>query len=120
MAQYRPDPDDDNRRRLKRKYMLFKIPAYDAQSRRFIGLVQDITEKGLQLFGVEVEINSKKTLIVQASDYVKSGPIHFEAQCRWTRKDSPLGYYVTGFEITSINNESRKALLMLIESLTIG
>jgi hypothetical protein len=120
MAHNIPEPSAANRRRLKRKYMLFKIPAYDAQTRRFIGLVQDITEKGLQLFGVEVEINSRKRLIVQASDYVKSAPLHFEVQCRWTRKESPLGYFVTGLEITSINEDSRSALLHLIESLTIG
>ncbi len=120
MSQESPDLKPENRRRHKRTYVLFKLPAYDADTRRFLGLVQDIAEKGIQLFGVEVEVNSKKTLIIQASDYVKSGPLHFEAECRWTRKESSQGYYSSGFEITSINEESRKALLKLIESLTIG
>lgn len=112
--------NSDNRRRFKRKYMMFKIPAYDAETRRFLGLVQDINEKGVQLFGVGVEVNVHKTIIVQTSDYLKESPIHFEAQCRWTRKENPQGYFVSGFEITAIGDEARRTLLRLIDVLTIG
>ncbi|MEW6111245.1 MAG: PilZ domain-containing protein [Thermodesulfobacteriota bacterium] len=120
MSADNPVFEASNRRRFSRKYMLFKIPAYDAQSRRFLGLVQDISEKGVQLFGVEVGVNARRTLIIQASDYIKGAPLQFEAQCRWTRKESTQGYYVSGFEITSIGEESRRNLGRLIEFLTIG
>ncbi len=86
----------ENRRKFKRKYMLFKIPAYDAETRRFLGLVQDITEQGIQIFGVKVDADATKTLIIQASDYIKSTPVHFEAVCKWTRRENPQGYYVSG------------------------
>ena len=59
----------ENRRRQKRKYMLFKIPAYDARTRRFLGLVQDINEIGVQLVWVKVEVNSTKHMIVQVADF---------------------------------------------------
>jgi hypothetical protein len=110
----------ENRRKVKRKYMLFKIPAYDAQTRRFLGLVQDINEQGVQLFGVKVEAQEQKDLIIQASDYIKSTPLHFQAVCRWTRKENPQGYYVSGFEITEISEEVRKNLLRLMEFVTLG
>jgi len=110
----------ENRRQFKRKYMLFKIPAYDAQSRRFLGLVQDITEGGIQLFGVKVETDSTKTLVIQASDYVKSSPLYLEVVCRWTRKENPQGYYVSGFEIQRISEEARKNLMKLIDFVTLG
>ena len=42
----------DSRRRFERKYTLFKIPVYDAQTRRFLGLVQDLSENGIQLLGI--------------------------------------------------------------------
>jgi hypothetical protein len=100
--------------------MLFKIPAYDAQTRRFLGLVQDITDQGVQLFGVRVEAEEQKDLIIQASDYIKSTPLHFQAVCRWTRKENPQGYYVSGFEITEISDEVRKNLNRLMEFVTLG
>jgi hypothetical protein len=110
----------ENRRKATRKYMLFKIPAYDAQTRRFLGLVQDITDSGVQLFGVKVDANSMRTLIIQASDYVKSTPLHFDAVCRWSRRENPQGYYVSGFEIVNITPDSRKALNKLMEFITLG
>ena len=120
MTEESPALQGANRRRDKRKYMLFKIPAYDAQTRRFLGLVQDIAENGIQLFGVKVEVSASKTIIIQVSDYVKSAPIHFVAQCRWSRKESPQGYYASGFEITTISQEAKMNLVKLMEFVTLG
>ena len=110
----------DNRRKARRKYLLFKIPAYDAQTRRFLGLVQDISESGVQLFGVKVDAGATKELIVQASDYVKSAPLKFSAVCRWSQRESPQGYYVSGLEIVAIADDIRKSLMKLMESVTLG
>jgi PilZ domain len=110
----------EDRRKSKRKYVLFKIPAYDAETKRFLGLVQDINETGVQLFGVRVDVDATKTLVIQASDYVKGAPLIFEAVCRWTRRENPQGYYVSGFEISSISDESKKNLLKLIEAVAFG
>lgn len=110
----------DNRRRLKRKFMLFKIPAYDAGTRRFLGLVQDINEGGIQLLGIEIEVGTSKNIVVQATEYVKSAPLHFEAVCRWSRRENPQGYYISGFEITSIGDEVKGNLVKLMEYVTLG
>jgi PilZ domain len=110
----------EDRRKSKRKYVLFKIPAYDAETKRFIGLVQDINETGIQLFGVKVDVDATKTLIIQASDYVKGAPLIFEAVCRWTRRENPQGYYVSGFEIARISDDSKQNLLKLIEAVAFG
>jgi hypothetical protein len=110
----------EDRRKSKRKYVLFKIPAYDAETKRFLGLVQDINETGVQLFGVKVDVNATKTLVIQASDYVKGAPLIFEVTCRWTRRENPQGYYVSGFEIANISDESKNNLLKLIEAVAFG
>ncbi len=110
----------EDRRKSKRKYVLFKIPAYDAETKRFLGLVQDINDAGIQLFGVKVDVGETKTLVIQASDYVKGAPLIFEVICRWTRRENPQGYYVSGFEIASISDESKKNLLKLIEAVAFG
>ncbi|MBI5568656.1 MAG: PilZ domain-containing protein [Desulfomonile tiedjei] len=110
----------ENRRKARRKYLLFKIPAYDAQTRRFLGLLQDISETGVQLFGVKVDEGSTRELIVQASDYVKSAPLKFTAICRWSRRESAQGYFVSGLEIVEITTEVKKSLMKLMESVTLG
>ncbi len=110
----------ENRRREKRKYLLFKIPAYDAQTRRFLGLVQDITEQGIQLFGVKMDTNAERTLIIQASDYIKTSPLHFDAICKWTRRENPQGYYVSGFEIVESAQRSERTSSKLMEFITLG
>jgi hypothetical protein len=110
----------ENRRKFKRRYMLFKIPAYDAKTRRFLGLVQDITEGGIQLFGVQVDAGSTMTIIIQASDYIKSSPLHFDAVCRWTTRENPHGYFVSGFEIVTISEEAKKNLAKLMEFVALG
>jgi hypothetical protein len=115
-----PTVSVENRRKARRKYLLFKIPAYDAQTRRFLGLVQDISETGVQLFGVQVETNTTKNLVVQASDYVKSSPLHFQAVCRWSRRENVQGYYVSGLEIVAIGPEVKKNLMKLMEYVTLG
>jgi hypothetical protein len=118
-----PDNTNDsweNRRRYKRKYMLFKIPAYDAKTRRFLGLVQDVTEGGVQLFGVPVEAGARLTIIIQASDYIKSSPLHFDAVCRWTSRENPRGYHVSGFEITTISEEAKRDLAKLMQFVALG
>jgi len=118
-----PDNSDqswENRRRHRRRYMLFKIPAYDANTRRFLGLVQDVTEAGVQLFGVHVETGLRMTIIVQASDYIKAPPLYFEAVCRWTARENPHGYYCSGFEIVGITEEARGNLNRLMELVALG
>jgi len=110
----------ENRRRFKRRYMLFKIPAYDGTSRRFLGLVQDLTEAGVQLFGVKVGVGQTMTMVIQVSDYIKGATLHFEAVCRWTSTQNPHGYYLSVFEIVSIGDEGRKNLTKLMELVSLG
>jgi c-di-GMP-binding flagellar brake protein YcgR len=110
-----------NRRQFIRQYSLFKIPVYDGETRRFVGLIQDISTGGMQLFGVKAEENQPKTLIVQASQYLKSGGIfRFDAICRWSRRDSPQGYHLSGFEFTNMDEEARSDLEKLIDFVTLG
>jgi len=109
----------ESRRKFKRKYTIFKIPVYDAETKRFLGLVQDLSEQGIQLLGINMDVNSTKTMIIQAADYVKGAPISFEAVCRWVRKEDPQGYYVSGFEIVNMSEETRKNLISLMEYVTL-
>jgi len=107
------------RRKFNRKYTLFKIPAYDAETQSCLGLVQDLSENGIQLIGINMDINSTKTLIIHTNDDLKGSPMSFQAVCRWVREEELQGYYVSGFEITDISDETRRNLLGLMEYVTL-
>ncbi|MEW6351694.1 MAG: PilZ domain-containing protein [Thermodesulfobacteriota bacterium] len=110
-----------NRRRFVRRFVLFKIPVYDADTRRFVGLVQDLSQGGVQLFGVKVPVGEEKKLIIQASQLLKHGGIlRFDAVCRWSKREAPQGYYLSGFEITSVDEGTGEGLGKLIEEVTLG
>ncbi len=110
-----------NRRRFARRFVLFKIPVYDAETRRFVGLVQDLSEGGVQLFGVKVEADAEKKLIIQASQLLRNGGIlRFDAVCRWSKRETPQGYYLSGFEIIRIDKETGEGLGKLINEVTLG
>jgi hypothetical protein len=74
----------------------------------------------VQLFGVKVDVGTTKGIIIQASDYLKTPPLHFQAVCRWVKRENPLGYHLSGFEISSISTESRENLYKLMEFVTLG
>jgi len=109
----------ESRRKFQRKYALFKIPVYDAKTKKFVGLMQDLSEQGIQVLGIKVEVNSTMTMIVEPAGYVKGPPISFHAVCRWVREEGPQGYYVSGFEILNISDETRNNLIDLMQTVTL-
>ena len=110
---------DESRRKFKRKYALFKIPVYDAKTKKFVGLMQDLSEQGIQLLGIKINVNSTMTMIVEPAGYVKGPPISFQAVCKWVREEGSQGYYVSGFEILNISDETLTNLIDLMESVTL-
>ncbi|HTY24130.1 MAG TPA: PilZ domain-containing protein [Desulfomonilaceae bacterium] len=109
----------ESRRKFKRRYAMFKIPVYDAKTKKFVGLMQDLSEQGIQLLGIKVDVNSTMTMIVDPAGYVKGPPISFQAVCKWVREEGSQGYYVSGFEILNISNKTRDDLIDLMETATL-
>ncbi len=110
-----------NRRKFVRRFLLFKIPVYDSETRRFVGLIQDISEGGIQLFGVKVQADAEKKLILQAAQLLSHGGVlRFDAVCRWSRRETPQGYYLSGFEFTRIDKETKERLGALIDEVALG
>ncbi len=109
----------ESRRRFKRQYALFKIAVYDAKTKKFVGLMQDVSEQGIQLLGTNIYVNSIITMIVEPSPFVKGPPISFQAVCRWVRNEGPQGYYVSGFEILHISDNARNDLVAIMKTVTL-
>ncbi len=106
-------------RALPRHYVVVDLPIYDADDLLAEGYVRNINEQGLKVAGLEAEIQTVKTLLIQADEFADVFPFVFDARCRWRRVDEE-GRLEVGFEITSISDESMVELRKLIGLLAFG
>jgi hypothetical protein len=109
--------DGDDRRLLKRRFVLFSFPVYVADDLAEEGLVNDITEKGLQVSGIKVDVGESKSLLIRADEFADIYPFVFEATCRWINPKNERGEYAAGFEITHISEGGLEELRKLIQML---
>jgi hypothetical protein len=105
-------------RRLPRNYLVVAIPVYDADDLFAEGRVIDVTEKGLQVAGLSATAGEKRSLLIQADEFVDVHPFVFDCECRWVRLDEE--HPRSGFEITSISEGGLVELRKLIDQITLG
>jgi hypothetical protein len=110
-------PASPDRRQLPRRYVLFSFPVYLADDLSAEGLVNDITEKGLQLSGITAGVGETLSLLIRADEFADIYPFVFDATCRWCRHASESANPVAGFEITNISEVGLEELRKLIQVL---
>ncbi len=109
--------DGDDRRSWKRRFVLFSFPVYEADDLEEEGLVNDITENGLQVSGIKSRIGEAKSLLIRADEFADIYPFVFEATCRWINPENERGEFAAGFEITNISEGGLTELRKLIKML---
>lgn len=107
-------------RSVPRNYLVFSIPIHDSEDPSIAGLVNDISENGLQVEGIETQEHEVRSFVIDSDQFSATSPVSFDAECRWVRKDETNGHFIAGFEITAISEGSLKNLGRLIKQLTIG
>jgi hypothetical protein len=109
--------DGDDRRSLQRRFVLFSFPVYEADDLAEEGLVNDISEKGLQVSGIRSGVGEAKSLLIRADEFADIYPFVFEATCRWINPVDERGECAAGFEITNISEGGLEELRKLIKML---
>lgn len=117
MPSFHEESGGDDRRLLKRRFVLFSFPIYVADDLEEEGLVNDITEIGLQVSGIKASAGETKSLLIRADEFADIYPFVFEATCRWANPTNDRGEYAAGFEITSISEGGLDELRKLIQML---
>ncbi len=107
-------------RAMSRNYPVVTLPVYDIDDITTDGQIMDITERGLQVLGLNALVGDRKSLLIQADDFADVYPFVFEAECRWVRSDPEIQAVVAGFEITNISDGGLQELRKLIPQLTLG
>jgi hypothetical protein len=114
------DQDACKGRSIARNYMVIELPVRDLdQNGSEAGRLSDITEKGLQITGLEVKPGEIKRLMIDADGLSDSHSFEVEAECRWSRKELD-GTYYAGFQITSVSEGGLVNLRKVIDLLAIS
>ncbi|MEW6352008.1 MAG: PilZ domain-containing protein [Thermodesulfobacteriota bacterium] len=112
--------DVSKARSAPRNYMFFTIPVFDVDDLYTEGIVNDITEQGLQVEGIVAEVGDARTFLIRADEFAEVFPFAFEAVCRWVRYDSDSDTPLAGFEIVNISDGGRTQIRKLVQLLTLG
>jgi PilZ domain len=104
-------------RRSPRAYPVVTLPVFDVDDPTIEGLVQDISESGVQISGMDTRIGAKKTFIIQAAESCGIKPFSFDAECKWVRPAEEGEMGIAGFEIISISEKDLEELQKVLQTL---
>ncbi|MEN4011740.1 MAG: PilZ domain-containing protein [Chloroflexota bacterium] len=107
----------NDRRKLKRRHILYYLLVFDHDTHALLGHLVDITAAGVMLISPQaLETGRVYTLRMQLP-YEISGKheLVFSARSKWCRKDINPDFYDTGFELLDVAGEDIQAVEWLIE-----
>lgn len=107
------------RRSIQRIKISFYVPIVNAESYETLGVLSEITTKGLLVDSQKIlPIDQKFKLRLDLNDDKFDQPfINFLAQVKWVRPDRfGPGYYNVGFEILNLSNSDIKIIEKIMET----
>lgn len=96
-------------RENSRKNLMYYVSVYELDSNEYVGLMVDISKKGMLLTGVEYLDTGKSYRfgLIDISEPNAPQQVSFQAKACWCRKSSPT-FYDTGFEFEDVTNQARE------------
>jgi len=113
-------PDYIATRELVRHEVDFDLPVYEASRPDMHGMVQDVSEEGLGLAGIQANVGDVKTLVVMGDEFGEFSSFEFQGYCRWGFTDAEDGTSLTGFAISKISKSDLEELRKLVRLVTLG
>ncbi len=113
-------PDFVATRELVRHEVDFDLPVYEPSRPETHGLVQDVSEEGVGIAGIQANVGDVKTLVVMGDDFGEFSSFEFEGYCRWGFTDAEDGTCLTGFAISKISENDLGQLRKLVRLVTVG
>jgi PilZ domain len=109
----------DSIRQEPRCYMVMRLPITDMDNLNADCYVKDLSEKGVRICNLRVDVGERKNFLIQASEYADVQPFSFEAECRWVKNETDKERQVAGFEITRISEDDLSQLREFIQAATL-
>lgn len=114
------DGQENNRkdkRHVERWYLVFYLRVFDGMSRKILGHLIDISDKGIMLIcDNPIKVNEDYRLRMRLPNQMKDGDeIIFSATSRWCKSDSNPDFYLVGFQIYDLEPTTRDLINNLIK-----
>lgn len=107
------------KRRLKRRHLIFYLRIFDTANNQLIGYLVDLTPEGIMVMS-ENPIETGKMFRLKMdlpSEYSEIEHIEFDAQSVWCSADINPDFYDTGFKFSSITLDEKKVIEDIIGDL---
>ena len=107
-----------DRRKTKRKYLMFYTRVFDVQTGELLGHLVDLTPQGAMLISEHaVPAGAHFRLKMELSPEVATQPyVEFDARSLWCQQDVNPQFYNTGFNFLSIAPESIAIVERIVEA----
>jgi hypothetical protein len=107
----------NEKRKTKRRYLLYYMRIYDAATRQQIGNLVDITPRGIMIVSEHPFPEGQTTrLRMELTNEVTEKPfMEFTAHSKWCEPDVTPNMYNTGFEILDLAPEDAEIILRINE-----
>jgi hypothetical protein len=109
--------DLEQRRLIPRCYPVLTLRIYDMGDLEAEYFVSDITEKGVQVEGINARISDEKSFVIRWQDHAQEFAITFDAVCRWIQEGPSQEECRAGFAIVSISERDSEAIRSLVDLL---
>jgi hypothetical protein len=107
----------EDRRKYKRRYMMYYSRIFDRQTGIVIGYLVDLTPDGAMIISEQPIAPGKiHRLRMDLPEDIASKPsLDFEAKCVWCKTDIDPHFYGSGFQILSLSEEDALFIQRMIE-----
>jgi hypothetical protein len=104
------------RRKVKRRHLIFYLRVFDNETEELIGYVVDITPKGVMVIS-EKSIEVNKTYLFRMDLPTEIGELrqlHFKVKSAWCSNDVNTDFWDTGFQLVDVSPADIKIIENLI------
>lgn len=106
----------DERRKLKRKYLMFYTRVFDLNTGKLLGYLSDLTAAGTMIISEEpIQPDTKFRLSIDLpEDFYSKQRLKFEARSVWCEADVNPKFYNTGFQLLDVTPEDVEIIERLV------
>lgn len=107
----------DERRRLKRRHLIYYLRVFNQANDNLIGHLVDLTTEGIMLISEEeIVLNQEYELRLNLPEEIEnSREIRFKALSMWSKADVNPEFFDTGFKFLEISPRHLEIIRVLIE-----
>jgi hypothetical protein len=105
----------DDLRRQERYCLPASAKVYDPDSHDTKGELTNLTENGVGIRGIRVQVGERKRLVLDCRNFFDGVAIRFDAECAWIEPAEDDEDWLAGFQITHIEQQDMDHLRRLIK-----